>query len=243
MPDDRADGRPQPRSAGTRLTRAVPLPWPADRDFRILSLDGGGIRGIFPAAVLAGLEARYLGGGSVGGYFDLIAGTSTGGILALGLAAGLSAADLLKLYVERGCDIFPPGPPGLVGRVVRRLRSWRRGIRYAYDQQNLARVLRDALGDRKFGSGTKRLCIPSFDGEFGAVYIQDPAPPDYRRDLREPMVKVGLAASAAPTYFRSLRDGGYTFVDGGVWANNPIMIALVEALTSFDVDRSRINTC
>ena len=102
-------------------------------------------------------------------------------------------------------------------------------------------MLRDALGDRKFGSGTKRLCIPSFDGEFGEVYIfKTPHHPDYRRDLREPMVKVGLATSAAPTYFRSLRDGGYTFVDGGVWANNPIMIALVEALTSFDVDRSRI---
>lgn len=236
-----AGGRPPPRSAGTRLARAIPLPWPPDRDFRILSLDGGGIRGIFPAAVLAELEARYLGGRSVGGYFDLIAGTSTGGILALGLAAGLTAADLLKLYAERGCEIFPPGSPGFVGRVERRLRSWRRGIRYAYDQENLARILRETLGDRKLGDATYRLSIPSFDGEYGEVYIfKTPHHPDYRRDLRESMVKVGLATSAAPTYFRSLRDGGYTFVDGGVWANNPVMIALVEALTSFDIDRSRI---
>lgn len=241
MSGDRAVGRPEPRSAGTRVARAVPLPWPPDRDFRILSLDGGGIRGIFPAAVLAGLEARYLGGRSVGSYFDLIAGTSTGGIIALGLAAGLTGADLLKLYVERGCEIFPPGGAGVIGRVCRRLRSWRRGIRYAYDQENLERVLHETLGDKKFGASTNRLCIPSFDGEFGEVYIfKTPHHPDYRQDLRESMVKVGLATSAAPTYFRSLRDGGYTFVDGGVWANNPVMIALVEALTSFDVNRSRI---
>jgi len=121
------------------------------------------------------------------------------------------------------------------------LRSWRRSVHYAYDQENLPRVLRETLGDRKLGSASNRLCIPSFDGEFGEVYIfKTPHHPDYRRDLHESMVKVGLATSAAPTYFRSLRDGGYTFVDGGVWANNPVMIALVEALTSFDVDRSRI---
>jgi uncharacterized protein len=241
MSRDRAIGQPEPRSAGTRLARAVPLPWPADRDFRILSLDGGGIRGIFPAAVLAGLEARYLGGASAGGYFDLVAGTSTGGILALGLAAGLTASEMLKLYIERGCEIFPPGGAGLIGRISRRLRSWRRGICYAYDQDNLQRVLHETLGDKKLGAATNRLCIPSFDGEFGEVYIfKTPHHPDYRRDLHESMVKVGLATSAAPTYFRPLCDGGYTFVDGGVWGNNPVMIALVEVLTSFAVDRSRI---
>src|SRR4051812_35264283 len=64
-----------PRSAGSRKSRRPPLPWPADRDFRILSIDGGGIRGIYPAAVLAGLEERYLGGANAAGHFDLIAGT------------------------------------------------------------------------------------------------------------------------------------------------------------------------
>lgn len=92
-----AEERPEPRSAGSRTTRRIPLDWGADRDFRILSIDGGGIRGIFPAAVLAGLEERYLGGRSVANYFDLITGTSTGGIIALGLAAGLTAADLRQL--------------------------------------------------------------------------------------------------------------------------------------------------
>ena len=93
---------PPRRSSGTLKRRRVPLPWPEDRDFRILSIDGGGIRGIYPATFLAGLEERYLGGASVAQYFDLIAGTSTGGVIAIGLATGLKAANLLALYIDRG---------------------------------------------------------------------------------------------------------------------------------------------
>src|SRR3954464_8139195 len=72
--------------------------------FRILSLDGGGIRGVFPAAFLARLEDHLE--HPIGRYFDLIAGTSTGGIIAIGLGLGLSAKDILKLYVEQGPAIF-----------------------------------------------------------------------------------------------------------------------------------------
>src|SRR5258707_12442736 len=89
MSSDRALGRAEPRSAGTRLTRRIRQAWPEDRDFRILAIDGGGICGIYPAAVLAGLEARFLGGASVADYFDLIAGTSTGGTIPLGFRPGL----------------------------------------------------------------------------------------------------------------------------------------------------------
>src|SRR6476659_1951894 len=97
----------QARSSGAIPQRRVPQAWPKDRRFRILSIDGGGIRGIFPAAILAGLERRYTGGRSIASCFDLAAGTSTGGILALGLGAGYTAADLLDLYVTRGCEVFP----------------------------------------------------------------------------------------------------------------------------------------
>jgi patatin-like phospholipase/acyl hydrolase len=236
-----SDERREPRSAGSRTTRRIPLAWDEDRDFRILSIDGGGIRGIYPAAVLAGLEERYLRGRSIAGYFDLIAGTSTGGIIALGLAAGLTAADLRQLYIERGHEIFPPYGPGLVGRIGRRLSAWRRFLRYSYDQEALAQVLRERLGDLKLSAARTRLCIPSFEGVHGEVYIfKTPHHPDFHKDLHEPMVKVALATSAAPTYYRPLRDAGYTFVDGGVWANNPVMIALTEALTSYRVDRARV---
>ena len=74
------------------------------RTYRILSLDGGGIRGVFPAAFLARLEEHLQ--QPIGRYFDLIAGTSTGGIIAIGLGLGLSAGDIMKLYVEQGPAIF-----------------------------------------------------------------------------------------------------------------------------------------
>src|SRR4051794_343875 len=93
--------RPEPRSSGIAPSRRVPMDWPPDRDFRILALDGGGIRGLFSAHLLATLEQRYLGGESVAAHFDLIVGTSTGGILALGLGAGLMARTLADLYRDR----------------------------------------------------------------------------------------------------------------------------------------------
>jgi patatin-like phospholipase/acyl hydrolase len=233
---------PRPRSAGSRPTRRIPQVWDPDRQFRILAIDGGGIRGLFPATFLAGLENRYLGGRSAADYFDLIAGTSTGGILALGLAAGLRADDLRQLYCQRGDEIFPPHGTGTVGRLRRKFSAWRRFLRYSYDQDALATVLTEYLGDRLLGEATKRLCIPSFEGRYGEVYIfKTPHHPDFRLDRRESMVKIALATSAAPTYFRPLSDSGYTFVDGGVWANNPIMIAVTEALTSFAINREQIH--
>jgi hypothetical protein len=121
------------------------------------------------------------------------------------------------------------------------VRARRRYVRYIYQQDALARVLHEILGDRLFGSSARRLCVPSFEGRHGEVYIfKTPHHPDFILDWREPMLKVALATSAAPSYYRPLRAGDYTFVDGGVWGNNPVMIALTEALASFDVTREQI---
>ena len=236
-------GQPAPtrRSAGSLRERRVPLPWPKDREFRILAIDGGGIRGIFPATILAGLEERYLGGASVAGYFDLIAGTSTGGIIALGLAAGLTSGELKDLYVERGGEIFPPLPQGPSGWLARRWQGFRRYFRYRYDREALECILGAKLGDRRLGDAMCRLCIPAFEGRHSEVYIfKTPHHSDFKTDWREPMVKVALATAAAPTIYRPLEDAGYVFVDGGVWANNPAMIALVDALSCFDVARDQV---
>lgn len=239
--DDHSRSRAEPRSSGIATSRRVPLDWPSDRDFRVLAIDGGGIRGIFPAHVLATLEHRFLGSRSIASYFDLIVGTSTGGILALGLGAGLAAADLRDLYRDRGHEIFPTGGVGWLSNLRRWLRGKIRLLRYSYDSKALSDVLTNVLGDRKLGSAVTRLCIPSFEGEYGEVFVfKTPHHPAFKKDLFEPMVKVALATAAAPTYFRPHRDGGYTFVDGGVWANNPIMIAVTEALTSFDVRRNQV---
>lgn len=232
---------PPRRSSGTLIHRRSPLTWPEDREFRILSIDGGGIRGIYPAVFLAGLEKRYLAGDSVARYFDLIAGTSTGGIIAIGLAAGLKAADLRDLYVCRGREIFPPGRDGLIGAMERRLRSFGRYFQFRYDREALMRILYETIGDRKFGEAETRLCIPSFEGRYSEVYIfKTPHHPDFRKDASELMIKVAAATAAAPTFFQPLQDAGYTFVDGGVWANNPIMIALVDALSCFSVPPERV---
>ena len=232
---------PPIRSSGALKRRRHPLSWPRNRDFRILSIDGGGIRGILPAAFLAGLEERYLDGSSVARYFDLIAGTSTGGIIALGLAAGLNAAELRDLYIQRGHEIFPPRRGGFVDTVWQPLRKIRGCFKYRYDRAALMRVVDETLGGWRLSEARSRLCIPSFDGRYGEVYIfKTPHHPDFRKDGRELMTKVAAATAAAPTFFRPLEDGGYTFVDGGVWANNPIMIALVDVLSCFTVERERV---
>ena len=180
-------------------------------------------------------------GASIAQCFDLIAGTSTGGIIALGLSIGLKAASLRDLYIERGCEIFPPIRGGVVGAVEHRLRNACRYFKFRYDRKALMRILCDTLGNRKFGEARVRLCIPSFEGRYGEVYIfKTPHRPDFRKDAKEQMIKVAAATAAAPTFFKPLQDGGYTFVDGGVWANNPIMIALVDALSCFSVPRDRV---
>jgi patatin-like phospholipase/acyl hydrolase len=227
---------PPRRSDGTRQTLREPLPWPADRPFRILSIDGGGICGILPASVLAELEQRYLGGEPVGRYFDMIAGTSTGGIIALGLAHGLTAAKIRDVYVERGHLIFPPA--SLIGRMWRRIRRFER---YSYERKPLEDELLRMFGDAVLGEAKTRLCIPAFEGRHGEPWIyKTPHHPDYKRDRHATMVTVGLATAAAPTFFRALPNNGYMMVDGGLWANNPVMNGLVDALTCFAVDRRQV---
>ncbi len=131
-------------------------------------------------------------------YFDLIAGTSTGGVIAIGLAAGLKAADLRDLYIDRGREIFPPIRRGAAGEVERRLRNACRYFKFRYDREALMRILRDTLSDRRFGEAQVRLCIPSFEGRYGEVYIfKTPHHPDFLKDASERMTKVAAATAAA----------------------------------------------
>ena len=205
-------------------------------------MDGGGIKGLFPATVLAELEHRHLGGRSIASCFDLVAGTSTGGILALGLGAGLSATALADIYTQRGAVVFPEPTDSPIGRMRAWWRTKRHFLHYHYEREALEKLLSDTLGDRLFGDAIVRLCIPAFEGKHSEVFVfKTPHHADYKFDRFEPMVKVALATSAAPTYFRPLEHNGYTLVDGGVWANNPAMLAVIEALICFDIDRSQID--
>jgi len=225
------------RSDETLYSKRSALDWPSKKPFRILSIDGGGILGLLPTLILKEVEDRYLDGSPIGKYFDLITGTSTGGIIALGLGQGRSAESLSNLYLERGEYIFPPG-----NSVTRFFRKLRHSAFYIYDRSNLENELRREFQNERFGSSTIPLCIPAFEGHFGEPYIfKTPHHPDYKQDQHETLVDVGLSTSAAPTYFPSQQRNGYTFVDGGIWANNPVMVGLVDALTCFNIEREQVS--
>lgn len=193
--------------------------------FQVLALDGGGVRGLFTAALLVGLEDDL--GQPVLSHFDLVVGTSAGGLIALALGAGLSARDVVDLYVREGPSIFPGG-------------KWWRRFRHVfvakYDGQGLERAVRGALGDTLLGESGVPLVIPSYNLAENDVYLfKTPHHPRLKRDWRVPMWEVAMATSAAPTYFPAfhLSRDGVRLIDGGVWANNPAMVGVAEAVSMF----------
>ncbi len=197
---------------------------------RILCIDGGGILGIFPAAFLAELE-RHL-EHPIGAYFDLIAGTSTGGILAIGLAMGFPASELLGLYEKHGPKIFGQNHGLFINFINRGLRGFQRWYRRKYDSDELRAVLKDTFGNKRIGEARTRLMVPAWNPVAQCVYIYKTAHhPRLKTDYRSLAVDAALATSSAPTYFRhhiTQQDVG--LLDGGVWANNPVGIAAVEAI-------------
>ncbi len=199
---------------------------------RILTIDGGGIRGTFPAAFLANLEKdlEY----PIGRYFDLIAGTSTGGIIAIGLALGLRAGEILKLYEEKGRAIFGQTRRGLAGWLSRNYR-FGRWLLWGpkYSAEPLRAALREVLGEKRLGDARTRLMIPAWHPKTQAVYIFKTAHhPRLQTDYKELAVDAAMATAAAPTFFRQhITANDVGLVDGGLWANNPTGIAVVEAIS------------
>jgi patatin-like phospholipase/acyl hydrolase len=195
-----------------------------------LSLDGGGLRGTFSAKFLAEIEREL--GVRVADHFDLIAGTSTGSIIALGLALGLRAEDMLDFYVERGPDIFR-------GRRRRRFHSlWRR----KYSNRPLRSALGDVFGDRTLDECENRLVIPSYNLRTRqAKVFKTGHAGEEKGDGKWRAADVALASCAAPTYLPPFVDEeGNQFIDGGVWANNPSLVAVIEAIGVLGVPREKI---
>lgn len=194
---------------------------PAEREpYRILTIDGGGIKGVFAASFLAEVEDTLA--SPLVDHFDLIAGTSTGGIIALGLGLGLSAREVLGFYETHGPAIFPK----------RRLGRLRNLFGAKYDERPLEAALKSVFGDRVLGESVTRLVIPSQNLETGEVHVFKTAHHDrFRRDYKVPVVDVARSTAAAPTFFATHRlESGTPLIDGGTWANNPMGAAAVEAL-------------
>ncbi|MBN1605842.1 MAG: patatin-like phospholipase family protein [Polyangiaceae bacterium] len=204
------------------------------KTIRVLSIDGGGIRGIIPATVLAQLE--QLAAKPISALFDLIAGTSTGGILALGLSAPgdggmpkFTARELVDLYLEEGSTIFHRSLWKIVGS----------GYGVAdekYGSEGVEAVLKRRFGERRLSETLTPVLVPAYEIERRAPFIfkssyarRPPGPKTY--DF--PLWQVARATSAAPTYFEPCEilvspTERYALVDGGVYANNPAMCAWAE---------------
>jgi uncharacterized protein len=128
--------------------------------FQILSLDGGGIKGLFSAAVLARFEEDL--GVTIADHFDLITGTSTGGIIALGLGLGMRPREIVQFYVSQGPKIF---------RQTRWWTSLCSLFRRKYPQEPLKTALQECVGDKRLADSKKRLVIPSYNLDKDEVYL------------------------------------------------------------------------
>jgi uncharacterized protein len=190
--------------------------------FRALSLDGGGLRGVFAAACLAHLEAHSV--RSIADYVDVIAGTSTGAIIALGLAAGLSGQDILDFYEQHGPTIF--GRKRSIGE---------RLFRPKYSNDALKSALKEVFGDRIMNDLLVPVCIPSYELCEGTPRVfKDDHHPHLHWGGTLPVWKVALASAAAPLYLPTVSVGSHdNHIDGGVWANNPVMVAITEGIRYF----------
>ena len=202
---------------------------------RILSIDGGGIRGIIPAVVLARLERQT--GQPVADLFDLVAGTSTGGILALGLTRPgqggrplYSAADMAELYEKEGAKIFSAS-------WWRRMRTLGSLAEERYSADGIEGVLKAYFGETWLKEACTDVIVPSYEIERRTPFFFKSAMARERAEYDFPMWQAARATSAAPTYFEPARvpvgdsSDYWALIDGGVFANNPAACALVEAIS------------
>jgi len=167
---------------------------------RILSIDGGGIRGMFPATFLADLEKQAP--EPLHRYFDLIVGTSTGGIIAIGLAPGIRAQVIAELYETKGPEIFFQERTGLRGRMDRWLAASRHLIAPKYPAERLRAELHRVLGDQKIGDARTRMMVPAFNAITKRVYIFKTRHANrFTTDDKDLAVDAAMATAAAPTFF------------------------------------------
>jgi patatin-like phospholipase/acyl hydrolase len=200
--------------------------------FQILSLDGGGIKGLFAAAVLASIEEDL--NCDVTAHFDLITGTSTGGIIALGLGLGLRPAQIVEFYLSEGRNIFPRW----FG--IKRVQHW---LVRKFAQRPLSDALQKCFKDKRLADSRKRLVIPAYNlGEDDVYIFRTPHAERLRRDYKVAAWKVAVATSAAPTFFPCCRlVDNLRLIDGGVWANNPTMVGIIEAYGTLGVPLDAIH--
>lgn len=189
---------------------------------KILCLDGGGVKGLFAAKVLAEIENQIE--HPIYRYFDMISGTSTGAIISAGLALGIPSSKICDLYIEHAAEIFAQNNVFL--RNIRRIYSSK------YSNNALSAQLKEIFQDATIGDCKTRLLIPSYNLSTGNTQVfKTSHSKDLEYDYRKKIVDVLLATTAAPTYLPPYQVQSGTYVDGGIGANNPSLLALVEAIS------------
>lgn len=213
------------------------------KKFKILSIDGGGIKGVFPAYYLALIEQelakREDGKTKIKDHFDLITGTSTGGIIALALSFGIPAREIYDMYLQNSEKIF-----GYKKSFLGQL------FNSAHERDFLEKLVRDKFKEYFNGEDPKLkdcltdVAIPIYDLIKGnPSVLKSPYHPNFKRDLHIPAYLAAMATSAAPTYFNPYSEDYLDLegmerpfrnkVDGGIMANNPTIIGILEALKAF----------
>jgi patatin-like phospholipase/acyl hydrolase len=196
--------------------------------FHILSLSGGGFLGLYSISVLAGLEEHV--GAPIARHVDLLAGTSVGGIIALGLAAEVPAAAIKAAFERNGTSIFSHRPAPVTKLEV--MRDLYRALwKPKYQAEALHRTIIEIVGaDTRLGDLKHRVIVPAVNLTKGKPQVFKTAHhADFRTDLHLKVVDVALATAAAPTYFPIAEIGDSLYADGGLYANSPDLLALHEA--------------
>jgi patatin-like phospholipase/acyl hydrolase len=197
--------------------------------FQVLSLSGGGFLGLYTVSVLAAIEETY--GEPIADRFDLIAGTSVGGIIALGLAARVPAAKIRDAFIKAGPTIFSSLPPAQ-GWVGKKLALAANATGAKYSSTNLRATVEELVGkETKIGDLQHRVIVPTINLTKGGPQVfKTDHHPTFVRDWKLLVADVALATSAAPTFFPLHKIGSELFADGGLYANSPDELALHEAL-------------
>lgn len=184
---------------------------------RALAIDGGGIRGLIPTIVLAEIERRTA--RPIASLFDLIAGTSTGGIIACALTmpTPMTAEEVADIYVKDGPKIFNR-------TLLKTITSVGGLLDEVYDKRGTDEVMNRHFGTVKLGEATTRVLVTVYD-----VQAREPMLLTSDRNPDVTMAEASYATSAAPMYFEPIRVGERTLIDGGMFATNPAMYAYVES--------------
>ena len=200
--------------------------------FLILSIDGGGIRGIFPAHILSCISDRL--GIKISEQFDMITGTSTGSIIAAAIACDIEPYQISELYRQHGSKIFSRKNFFFNTKAISAIQS-------LYDNSYFRMVLQDIFGNLTLGDVNIPLLIPATDIGYGGVHVfKSSYSPDFTRDSKVLIRDAILASCSAPTYFDPAKVNEYLLADGGLWANNPSLAAVIDAQKRLNIDFKNI---